>query len=57
MRIRTKQKDTELHSDKHVITNKWQEIPDGEVHVYLDNPNVEVERGKPAAEEPEPEEK
>lgn len=51
MKIRTKQKGTEIVSDLHTITDKWQEIPDEEAHRYLSNPNIEVEQPKKA--EPE----
>lgn len=49
MFIRTKRKGSEVISDLHHFTNKWQEVPDGEVRVaYMANTNLQVSEEKPS---------
>ena len=49
MWIRTKRKGAEVISDLHHFTNKWQEVPDGEVRVaYTAHSNLELRDEKPA---------
>lgn len=55
MFIRTKRKGSEVISDLHHFTNKWQEVPDGEVRVaYMANSNLQVSEEKPSPPKQEP---
>ena len=45
--VRTKQKDSEFRDDRHHFSNKWVEVPTGEISsVHIDHPNLEVVEDK-----------